>query len=251
MAGDLDNAQESSEAEATGNANLDAISESIGDESPTPNLGAIEADKNEAESAKAEYAHLRDADGNPFDPDIHVTQADGSPSLTKRGKLRKRPGRKAGQSSGTTASASRLKTPEGGTAEVTMRQRQQARMSGAAAANALIMLGVTVGGDEWQPIANRAEGIDEREQLQIAFGDYFEAKGMNDIPPGVALSIAVVAYAAPRFTMPKTQSKFQRFRENVAAWIAKRRMRKNAPQPDTRDDGKRQNNAGETASPPK
>lgn len=228
-------------------ANLDSISDDIHASAPAPNMAAIDADKEQADEQKAENAHLRDADNAPFDPDMHVTDADGQPKLTSKGKLRKRPGRKAGSVSGgrkASAGGSKISTGDHSNAL----HRQQARMSGTAAANALVMFGVVMGGNEWAPMLDEREGLDERAQLQTAFGDYFEAKEMHDIPPGVALSIALVAYAAPRFTMPQTKSKMQKLKEWVAVKIAKRKVRKNGAQSDIGNDGKRQNNAGEKTS---
>ena len=227
-------------------ANLDAISDDIANSSPTPNHAAINADTEKAEQQKAEHAHLRDADGAPFDPAIHVTDSEGNPKLTTKGRLRKRPGRKSGGVSSAGLSSERVRNPATGEQSSALK-RQQARMSGGAAANALIMFGVVMGGDEWNPIQDEKEGIDERAQLQQAFGDYFEAKEMSDIPPGVALSIAVVAYAAPRFTMPQTKSKMQKFKEWIASKIAKRRVRKNGAQSNSGNDGKRQDDTSKTS----
>lgn len=245
--------REESESESVDSiscASLDAIASELADESPAPNVAAIEAEKEKSEAFKREFAHLRDRDGNPFDPAIHATNADGTPKLTANGKLRKRPGRKSGDSVGV-SSKSRLGGIPGASAPVTSaegithEQRAQARAAGVSAANALITLGVALGGDEWQPIVNHEQGIDERAQLENAFGAYFEAKGLRDIPPGVALTIAVGAYALPRFTRPKTQKRVSTLKEKLFVWIAKRRARKHESQSDTRNDGKRQNDVSE------
>ena len=219
-------------------ANLDAISADIAESSPTPNEAAIAAEAAKTAEAVARHAHLRDVDGNTFDPAIHVTDSDGEPKLSGKGKLRKRPGRKAGV---TAKRHSSKKAAEDNTAL----NRQHARMSGAAAANSLIMLGVVVGGDEWNPRKDVETGLDEREVLQCAFGDYFELKNLQDIPPGVALATAVIAYVTPRLAMPKTQTRLQRCKEWVFSKIAKRRARR-ATQSNTRDDGKRQNDTRES-----
>ena len=201
---------------------------------------AIQAADDKQTHIAIEYADKRDSKGNPFDPDIHVTDDDGRPKLTKSGKLRMRPGRK---------SASNVSVgPTSNAAGLSPQQKLQARQAGDAAANSLIMLGVVLGGEEWHPIKDESTGLDEKAHLTMAFGDYFEAKEMTDIPPGVALTIAVSAYALPRFTMPQTKTRMQKFKEWTATKIAKRRMKKNGPQPDSRNDGKRKDDTSEGTS---
>lgn len=48
---------------------------------------------------------------------------------------------------------------------------------------------------------------DERESVVAPLAKLYEIKQMPDIPPGWALAIAVVAYAAPRFRVPNTREK--------------------------------------------
>ena len=222
-------------------ADVDSITEQLGSASPTPNDAAILAAAQKEDDAKAQYAEYRDSRGNRFDPEIHVTDSDGSPILTKLKKLRMRPGRKSG---GTNAKKQTGSIALGTTqtqSGLTASQKMQARATGEAAAGALITLGVVLGGDEWNPQIDETHGLDERQNLSHAFGDYFEQKEMTDIPPGVALTIAISAYAIPRFTMPKTQTRMQRLKVWVAQKIAARKMRKkdNGAQSDIRDDRKR------------
>ena len=59
----------------------------------------IDAEKQKQENAQNEFSNLEDRFGNRgFDPTNHVTDSNGKPSLTKKGKLRNRPGRKSSQS---------------------------------------------------------------------------------------------------------------------------------------------------------
>lgn len=234
-------------------ADLDSITETLANASPTPNHAAINAQKEQNEEAKAQYADLRDSKGNRFDPEQHVTNDSGEPVLTKTGKLRMRPGRKAGQKSessskGHIGGQANTKNENGMTAQ----EVAHARATGTAAASALITAGVVLGGDEWQPRVDSKEGVNEHESLSFAFGDYFEAKGVTDIPPGVALTIAIVGYAAPRFVMPKTQSRVTRFKLWAATkWNnrkAKKVEKKDGAQSNTGNDGKRENDASEASS---
>lgn len=173
-----------------------------------------------------------DADGRAFDPRLHLTDEHGKPKLTKAGKLRKK------------------RQPKGSKVADVNREREQAakriaaRQSGKAAANAMLMFGVAIGGEEWHPRVEKSIGLDEREMLETGFADYFEAKEMEDIPPGVALAICVSAYSLPRLTMPNTQSRLSKAKAWTAAkWVSLRERRKakskkgdkRASQPDTRD----------------
>lgn len=87
-------------------------------------------------------------------------------------------------------------------------------------------MGQVVGGEEWAPMHNKAIGLDERAMMHTAFGDYFVASGKTDIPPGAALTFCVLAYAAPRFAMPKTQTRFQKVKSAIVTWWVNRKLRK-------------------------
>jgi hypothetical protein len=88
----------------------------------------------------------------------------------------------------------------------------------------LITVGMLVS-DEFAPMRDPASGIDERLMLEASFASYFESKEMTDIPPGVALSFAIMAYIGPRLVMPKTQTRTQRF----GNWLGQKWLkRKNA-----------------------
>lgn len=146
-----------------------------------------------------------------FDPQIHEADEAGNPVFNSDGTLRRKRGRKPGQSYGFSShapySANGIAnlgdgTPAGDQAEFLKRR---------AAANAAtaILVGAATGifGNEWQPIADKKSGLDERANLQRAFEDYFEAAGTIDLPPGLALAVSVAAYALPRFGMPQTKEK--------------------------------------------
>lgn len=162
-------------------------------------------------SAPADPGGLVDRHGNGFDPSMHVTDEQGEPKLTSRGYLKLKRG-KAGASSGSSAgSGSTVSGPEGMRPGEAADDGAQAREAGRNAADALIMLGMTLGGPEWEPVRDKRQGIDERGNLREAWGQYFEAKGVSDIPPGVALAIATLGYAAPRLVQgPTTKSRLQR-----------------------------------------
>jgi hypothetical protein len=62
--------------------------------------------------------------------------------------------------------------------------------------------------------------------LESAFGDYFEATGKTDIPPGMALTVAIGGYMLPRFTMPKTRSRMGKVKDWFVKKLADRKLRK-------------------------
>lgn len=159
-----------------------------------------------------------DKRGDTFDPSKHATEEDGTPKFTAAGYFAKKRGRKSGSVIG--GQPKQEQQPE-----VNSKQNQQ-RAAGQAAANALIMLGMVVGGEEWQPIKNVEHGIDEKLNLESAFADYFAAKDMDDIPAGWALTIAVMGYTLPRFGMPKTQKRTQTLWGKCKQWYINRKLKK-------------------------
>lgn len=236
--------------ESAGNASplgdVSALADELADTMPEPSPHAIAAEKEKESAKRAAWADYRDAAGNPFDPDLHVTDSEGAPVLTKTGKLRRRPGRKSADSKKPGGRVGGLSVPD----DSARRLREQARANGIAAAQATFTLGVAIGGTEWAPMRDDERGIDERAYMESAYAEYFEAKGLQDIPPGVALTIALTSYAAQRFTMPKTQTRMQRAKEWIAKKIAARKVRKkdNGARSDTGDNGKRKDDTSEKAS---
>lgn len=183
----------------------------------------------DAHNAKEqEIAHnnslMKDKRGDTFDPNIHAVEEDGTPKMTAAGNFSKKRGRKAGQTNSTLNTGSVQKPQETIDPQKALKNKQ--RQAGNAAANTLITLGVVMGGEEWQPIKNEEHGIDEKFTLEMAFSDYFEAKQMEDIPAGIALSIAIIGYAAPRFTMPKTQERSKSLWGKVKKWWINRKLKK-------------------------
>lgn len=71
----------------------------------------------------------------------------------------------------------------------------------------IVAVGMNVFGTEWTPIKDASSGIDEQAGMNAAFEDYFRATGIIDVPPGLALCMAMGAYCLPRFAMPHTRAK--------------------------------------------
>lgn len=203
---------------------LGVIASSLVESMPEVQQHAIDLEAAQTDEKLAQWADLRDSDGNPFDKAIHKTDKDGNPTVSKLGKLIKRPGRKSG------ASTAETRSYIGGVSAEKMsdeqQQKIQCRASGKMAANLLITLGMVAGGDEWQPVRDEKTGLDEKLMLEGAFADYFEATGKTDIPPGMALTVAIGGYALPRFTMPKTQSRMQKMTSGIKKWWINRKIKK-------------------------
>lgn len=167
-----------------------------------------------------------------FDPAIHVSDKEGNPVLTKTGKFRFKPGRKSGQSR-----TSGINIPQTDAAD---EDEEKIRLAAQTAAAIYINTGVVTFGPEWLPdrAANEQEGLSE------AFYQYLKAKGITDIPPGLALAIALSGYAAKRMYMPQTQTKMQRF----ILWVKLKlgRAKLHATRNDFGANRVRENDAGET-----
>ena len=97
---------------------------------------------------------------------------------------------------------------------------QVAQANGESSALMLISLAQGVGGEEWKPVKG------EKENLSAAFAAYYQAKGIPDLPPGVILVSALLAYTLPRLQKPVTKSKLMKLKK----WIGSkfRRHKKEA-----------------------
>ncbi len=173
--------------------------DTIIEETPEVSENAVSESLKEEQEREQKFRQYTDRQGMPFDPEIHSMNADGEPILTPTGKLKRKPGRKGG---------SQVGAP--GKSRSAVYHAPDYKTSAKHTVEALLTVSIMLGGEEWKPIYNKERGIDEQGNLEHSFERYFEAKGIADIPPGVALSIALLGYAAPRFYQPKTKSKFQR-----------------------------------------
>lgn len=171
-----------------------------------------------------------DSDGVAFDPAIHAADSSGNGIKTATGKWRKRRGAsKSGATGSRVGSASSAASAGGPTAE-----QQAARAAGIAMTQMVFILGQAFGGAEWAPrTINNEKGevvMDENVMMTEAHVAYCEAKGIKDIPPGVALAFAYISYAAPRFTMPETKKRAARaktwFTLQIAKWRVRRELKK-------------------------
>lgn len=206
------------ESESSGDA-LESAADAIMDQTPEIQEHVVNASQIEESSVE----NPRDITGAEWDPMVHSS----TKKLTAKGEWKKRRNTAAGSALGRPKKASAVADEPA--VESSISDEQKARVAGVAAANSFIMLGQILGGPEWNPIsgtveAPRQEKIDERRMLSDAFGDYFAAKGIHDFPPGLALSMALTVYCAPRFAAPDTQARAGRARTWLTLRVAKYRV---------------------------
>lgn len=179
-------------------------------------IAAAEKERAASEPPPSDVANAETDDfGTKFDSALHTG------TKLKNGRWRERRKKENGEPKSVVAKPGSA-TPANPNAV----DETSARAAGAAAAGSIFMLGMMLGGEEWAPIT---EPINERANMERAFGDYFVAKGVTDFPPGMALTVALIGYAAPRFTMPKTRKRASSVREwvsiRVAKWKVKRELK--------------------------
>lgn len=202
------------------NDGIDEISSDLIENQSDVQQHAVDAEKAQIEKEKKDYEGLTDRFGKSFDPNVHVVGQDGKPSLTKLNKLKCKPGRNG------SASIVSKRTDKEQVNSVA--DKGNPREAAIALVNSIEALGTMLANEEWAFIKNDEYGVDERARGYDVFEEYFKAKDIGDFPPGVAVAVWAIAYVLPRFRMPKTQSKMQRF----SNWIkAKILMRRNKKQP--------------------
>lgn len=203
------------EAQAVTGGDLATVMDTLAGAMPEAQEHAI----NEA-AQESPYADLKDIDGNPFDSNVHKTDAAGKPVLNAQNKLLKKRGRKAGQTN------SKVNIPQGAQQFLPVNPVVKMRATGRVYANTLISLMVGFFGNEWIP--EKSAQHDEREYLETVFADYCEATGKQDLPPGIALAFGLVGYVGPRLRKPATVSKLTALKDQISARIAQWRAKKSA-----------------------
>ncbi len=172
----------------------------------------------------------------PFDPALHVVDAEGKPVFTRSGNLKakskgKAPTKPAAKNpaaaSGVSPSSSRLDANRIGGPQAAEADRQTAAQVAQApmqeeeakqrrnCAAMFVMVGTNLAGqlfdaDEWKPEA------DEQNTLVDATEAYFAEHGISDITPGWQLLFCVAAYSLPRLAKPKTKEKITA----ITQWVS-------------------------------
>jgi len=203
--------------------NLETIAADLITDMPQVQEHALAQERANDDAKNSEYEHLKDVDGNAFNSERHKTDKNGEPTQTKKGNLIKKGGGRKPKTEKQKSYIGGNASPENNhAAQLTA----QARASGTVAANLLMTLGIALGGEEWQPRADHASGLNEKTMLENAMSDYFESTGQTDLPPSMVLIVAIGAYALPRFTMPKTQSRLSSVKSGIKKWFINRKLKK-------------------------
>ena len=136
-------------------------------------------------------AHVAEANDG-FDPLLHAVNPDGTPKRKVDGSYAMKRGRKSGAAPSTSS-------PVAAAQEVTINTDEAARQS----CNMLINGAVLLFGEQFEP-RDKAEA----DGLKTSFKNYFDARGVPNVPPEVGLAVALLAYSLPRITHEKTVSRF-------------------------------------------
>lgn len=150
-----------------------------------------------------------------FDPAIHAVADDGTPKRRADGSYALKRGRKSGHSNSlppkTGATATAIKTDSETVTDngpVKIAPDEMARQS----ANMVVNLAVWVCGEEIGAPKDKAEA----DGLKMSFVNYYEARGVPNIPPELGLVIALGSYIGPRVTKSE---KAKGFIERSYIWI--------------------------------
>src|SRR5271163_1870457 len=213
---------------------INNLGDTLVNEIPEPQAHAIDQARvdaaREAENISGDTPSSLELDalGIPWDPTQHATGKDGKGVRTDKGAWRKRRGVTGSASYLGKGSKTQTKTPDPAEVEALNKQtlEKQNRMAGMMAAAMLINVSTAIGGDEFQARRIKIPGTDatydEREFLSQAFGDYFVAKQITDLPPGMVLVSALSMYYLPRFREPKVRErggKIGAWFKDKAQWI--------------------------------
>lgn len=193
----------------------------------------------------------RDSSGVAYDPSIHAKGRDGKGVRTADGLWRKRRQSRVGKvASGTAISVSPAADPNT-PAPLTPEQIAQAHACGEMMAQTMFSVSQAFGGPDYAP----RKQPDEYGLMKGAWGNYFVAKGVTDIPPGLMLVSVIGSYYGARFvdkeTFPAAEGRVTRLKQWAAAKIvayrdrraakkaAKQAERTDDARTDSRDDGQR------------
>lgn len=141
--------------------------------------------------ASVALPHLEQHTG--FDPAVHAVNADGSPKRKADGSYALKRGRKAGSTlppPSSSASAASVAPEVVAPAPARISPDEAARQS----TNLVINASVWICGEEIGKPLDKAEA----DGLKLSFVNYYETRGVPNIPPELGLFAALASYIAPR-----------------------------------------------------
>jgi hypothetical protein len=180
-----------------------------GDSDPTPDPGTASTGDDQKvtpESLANDHAEVYEG----FDPEIHAVGADGKPKRKVDGTYALKRGRKAN-------AATALPPKNAAQGEGVGVPVKDSLIVANQMTNLFIHGTVQIFGDEWKPTEKS-----EAEGLRDSVKDYFDQKGVPNIPPVVGLLIAFGAYSLKRVSHENTRTKLQLFGVkmlSLARWI--------------------------------
>lgn len=151
-----------------------------------------------------------------FDPEIHAVNPDGTPKLRTNGSYALKRGRKRGGTfpvPGADHATAGIPDPGADTAQATPPVTSAPQVAAATLNNAqtaLFLVTSVTGvlsraiGPEWAAEKSEVKGLSDATKA------YLDATGGLNLSPGIALSLAIASYAAPRFAHENTRSRFGR-----------------------------------------
>lgn len=204
---------------------------------PEVNAGAVRAAQS-ASVARAEPAATgapvkgrTDDKGRPFDPNIHEMDSEGKPAINAKGWLKcKRGGAAQAAKRGGSAHQSKLNVDAKGggpvlaTGQATHDAKREAQINASAVTltGLVFSVGQMVGGEEFAPRVDKSTGEDEPAFIQGSFENYFRARGVVDIPPGVGLAFAIGGYVFKRWNAPKFEKRRMGWWEGIKQYFRDR-----------------------------
>lgn len=150
------------------------------------------------DSEEIETDNSGESTDEKFDPNIHRVDSAGNPIYTVNGKYAKKRGRKPGQAKTNTINSEPIDD-----SGIT-----QANQLGIVTAETIFSVCQGIMGEEWTPIVDPKTGLDERNNMRVAWSQYYLATGKRDLPPSMIVMVAMTIYAAPRFRYENTRSRF-------------------------------------------
>lgn len=179
----------------------DANTTVVDDGSQTVTVPASEAPQLPQGAAAGELVDAHVAHYEGFDPTVHAVDQDGKPIPKKGGGWQKKRG-------------GNMRHPGAARTDGAVAKVKAAPVDTLNAAKQFLNLVISLAcigfGEHWAP---NDEG--EKKGLTDAVKNYFDAKGTVEVSPGVALSLAVLAYSLPRLKDERTTSKLNGIRVAV------------------------------------
>lgn len=189
-------------------ADTDVPRETAADDGSRETLGIESHVTDAVESAVSQWVG--------FDPEIHAVNPDGTPKLRANGSYALKRGRKRGgtfPAPGTDHATAGNPDPGADTVQATPPVTSAPQVAAATLNNAqtaLFLVTSVTGvlsraiGPEWTAEKSEVKGLSDATKA------YLDATGGLNLSPGIALSLAIASYAAPRFAHENTRSRFGR-----------------------------------------